>query len=360
MQTRATHDRSLRHDRPVRVLTSQELNRALLARQRLLERSAEPLPRVLEAVAGIQAQYAPSMYVGLWSRTAGLARGAVTGALEDRSAVQAWMMRVTIHLVSREDFWPIALAVRDARRTWWLRAYPEPGSRAMAASARKLRAALSGGGALRRTEVEALLGKDRARGVGLWVDLVRVPPSGTWERRRADLFGLAEDWIGPPPEGMTARTGAAHLVTRYLAGFGPASRKDVAGFTGLPPAALKAVLAGLELRTFASGAGEELLDLPDGPLPDPATPAPPRLLPTWDATLLAHARRTGLLPEEHRPRVFNTRLPQSVPTFTVGGVVAGIWRHEDGAVRLEPFGRLDRADERAVREEADRLAQFYA
>jgi hypothetical protein len=23
-------------------------------------------------------------------------------------------------------------------------------------------------------------------GVGLWVDMVRVPPSGTWERRRAD------------------------------------------------------------------------------------------------------------------------------------------------------------------------------
>ena len=27
--------------------------------------------------------------------------------------------------------------------------------------------------------------------IGLFVDLVRVPPSGTWERRRADLFALA-------------------------------------------------------------------------------------------------------------------------------------------------------------------------
>ena len=33
--------------------------------------------------------------------------------------------------------------------------------------------------------------------VGLWLDLVRVPPSGTWERRRADLLAAAEDWIGP-------------------------------------------------------------------------------------------------------------------------------------------------------------------
>ena len=29
-----------------------------------------------------------------------------------------------------------------------------------------------------------------AKWVGMWVDLVRVPPSGTWERRRADLVRL--------------------------------------------------------------------------------------------------------------------------------------------------------------------------
>ena len=80
----------------------------------------------------------------------------------------------------------------------------------------------------------------------------------------------------------------------------------------------------------------ELVDLPRAPLPDGDTPAPPRLLPTFDATLLTHARRTGLLPEEYRPRIFSTRTPQSLPTFLVDGRVAGTWRHEDGAVRLEP------------------------
>jgi DNA glycosylase AlkZ-like len=338
----------------VRTLSARELNRALLARQRLLERAPLLLPDALEAVGGIQAQYAPSMYIGLWSRVDGFARDALTDALVDRSVVQATLMRVTIHLVSRADFWPLALATRAARRQRWLTAERDaPGPAAMAGAARTLRRALAGGGTLRRAEIDALVGKQRGRGVGLWLDLVRVPPSGTWERRRADLYGLAEDWIGPPA--CTERAGMELLVRRYLAAFGPASRKDVASFTGLAPAVLRAVLDRLELERYASDDGEELLDLPGGPLPDPDTPAPPRLLPTWDATLLVHARRTGLLPEEHRPRIFSVRNPQSERTFLVDGVVAGTWREDGGRITLDAFGRLDRADERALREEADRL-----
>jgi len=106
---------------PVRTLSPRALNRAVLARQLLLERSPAPLPRALERVAGIQAQYAPSMYVGLWSRLEGFEREALTRALERRSVVQGTLMRMTIHLVSRRDYWPLALAVRAVRRASWLR-----------------------------------------------------------------------------------------------------------------------------------------------------------------------------------------------------------------------------------------------
>jgi hypothetical protein len=95
-------------------------------------------------------------------------------------------------------------------------------------------------------------------------------------------------------------------------------------------------------------------------LPDPATPAPPRFLPTWDATLLVHARRTGLVPEEHRGKLFGIKTPQSFPSFLIDGAVAGKWRHERGRIELEPFGRLDAADKRALRAEADRLAALHA
>jgi hypothetical protein len=342
----------------VRTLTQRELNRALLARQLLLERGRMPLPRALERIGGIQAQYAPSMYVGPWSRLEGFERAALTAALERRSVVQATLMRHTIHLVSKADYWPLALAVRGARREHWLRAMRDgPSARSMAAAARSLRTALDGGGTISRKQLEELVGKPRANAVGLWIDLVRVPPSGTWERRRADLYAAAEDWIGPPPE---IDDPAEHLVRRYLAGFGPAARKDVASFTGLPPAELRPLLDRLELRRFRSEDGEELLDVPRAPLPDPDTPAPPRFLPTWDATLLVHARRTGVLPEEHRTKIFSSRNPHSSPTFLLDGRVAGTWRHQDSTIRLDPFGRLGAAARRELRQEADRLAEFHA
>jgi len=343
------------------LLTGQELNRALLARQLLLQRTRASLPKVVERMAGVQAQYAPSMYIGLAARMEVFERGQLDGALERRSAVQGTLMRATIHLVSVADYWPMALAVRRARREKWLNtSYRREYTAAqLSAAARKLRARL-GDGTMSRKEIHELLGSDSVitNGVNMWLDLIRVPPSGTWERRRADLYAAAEHWLGPPPAIEEAK-GIELLVRRYLAGFGPAAPEEVANWAGMHPRKLGRVLQRLKLRTFRSEDGAELVDLPRAPLPDPDVPAPVRFLPTWDATLLAHARRTGVLPEEHRPKVFNTRTPQSVPTFLVDGRVGGSWRYEKGKVRLEPFGRLDPATRSALRAESERLVELH-
>jgi hypothetical protein len=335
-----------------RVLSRRELNRAVLARQGLLERARGPIPATLERVGGIQAQYAPSMYVGLWSRLEGLTRVSLTEALERRAVVQATLMRATIHLVARGDYWPFAVATRQARRRLWLRS--RPGVAAddeMREAAARLGEQLAGG-TISRAEVEAVVGKERAAGIGLWIDLVRAPPSGTWERRRADLFASAEDWLGPPA--VATEHGVAHLVARYLRAFGPATRAEAADWAGLPIGDVTRALEGMRLRRFRGEAGEELVDLPRAPL------APPRFLPTWDAALLVHCRRAGVLPEEYRPRIFSTRMPASVPTFLVDGAVAGTWRHEGGSIAIEPFRRLDAATRRALDEEAERLSAFHA
>jgi Winged helix DNA-binding domain len=345
-----------------RTLSERELNRALLARQLLLERAKTPLPRALERIGGLQAQYAPSMYIGLWSRLEGFERDQLTRALERRTVVQGTLMRMTIHLVSKRDYWPFAVAVRKARRENWLQTR-DPSAREIASAARSVRRAI-GDGSMTSVELDAELGERKGpiavwrNGVGLWVDLVRVPPSGTWERRRADIYAVAEDWVGP--ENVSEADGLAHLVRRYLGGFGPASRKDIADYCAVGLTAVDRALEGIQLRRFRAEDGTELLDLPRAPLPDPDTPAPIRFLPTWDATLLAHARRTGILPEQHRSKVFNVKTPQSVSTFVVDGTVAGTWTYEKGRVRTKAFGRLDATARREVKAEADRLADLHA
>jgi hypothetical protein len=327
----------------------------VLARQSLLDRASLPIPRVLERIGGIQAQYAPAMYIGLWSRLEGFERAALTRALERKTVVQGTLMRATIHLVSRRDYWPFAMAIRAPRRAWWLRVNRVCDPRPLQAAARKLRRALAGG-PLRWKEVQQLLG-EQARGVGFHVDLVRVPPSGTWERRRADLYAAAEDWIGP--ENVGEAEARDLVVRRYLTGFGPARRTEIADWAGLDVKDIAPSLVRLRLRRFRDEEGKELVDLPRAPLPDPETPAPPRFVPTWDATLLVHARRTQILPEEYRPRIFNTKAPNSFSTFLIDGQVAGTWRFEDGRIAIAPFHRLDKGARRELDDEAERLAAFY-
>jgi len=337
-----------------RVLSERELNRALLARQLLLQRVKLPLPRVLERICGIQNQYAPNGYVRLWSCVEGFRREDLTKALERRSVIQGTLMRETIHLVSRRDYAPFAAAIREPGRAWRLRVDKRTDDRELAALARRLREELRGR-TMSRAELDAFC--DGTPGVSHWLNMVRVPPAGTWDQRRAHTYGLADDWVGP----LDADEDDAieHLVKRYLAAFGPASRDDVAKFTAIPKARLKPVFERMKLRRFRDEGGKELIDVPRGLLPDPGTPAPVRFLPTWDATLLVHARRTGLLPERYRERIFNTRAPHSFPTFLVDGRVAGTWRHEDGRVRLEPFARVSREVRRELEAEAGRLAAFH-
>ena len=346
-----------------RILTARELNRALLARQLLLERSGLPLPGALERVAGLQAQYAPSAYIGLWTRLRGFGRDVLTRALQRRRVVQGTLMRVTIHLVSARDYPLFTEGIRRSRRDWWLRVQRrQVEDLDMETVAARVRELLANGPRRQDELVQALEAEGFPRtawlGAGLWVDMVRVPPSGTWERRRADLYALAEDWAGPSRP--TEAQGLEHLVRRYLGGFGPTRLSDMANWAGLPVATLRPVVDRLRLRRFRDQEGGELLDLPRAPLPGSDARAPVRFLPTWDATLLAHARRKEILPEHFRDLVFSTRTPHSVGTFLVDGAVAGSWRYEGGRVRLESFEPLPRAARRELEDESQRLAAFHA
>jgi hypothetical protein len=253
--------------------------------------------------------------------------------------------------------------VRGGRREWWLRvARSQYGEMDPAILARSIEAELAPG-PLRQKELSRRLAE---RGIGgpqagfnILTDIVRVPPSGTWEQRRADLYGLAADWLKPPTK-LSERDGIELLLRRYLGGFGPAALPDAATWMGANLSAVKEVAGTMELRTFRDQDGRGLVDLPDSPLPDPDTPAPARFLPVWDATLLVHARRTLILPEEYRPRVFNVKTPHSVNTFLLDGQVAGSWRYEKGTLALDPFRKLSTVERHALDLEAEGLTRLHA
>jgi hypothetical protein len=339
-----------------RILGQRALNRALLARQLLLERAPISIEEAVEQVGGLQTQYAPSGYGGLWTRLAPFRRDDLTKALEERTVIQATLMRTTIHIVSRREFWRYAAGVREARRAWALRTPGQAaGERAMVEASAALRAALAEGP--RAVKELGRLGTGFVGSLGLWVDLVRVPPSGTWEHRRADRLGLAEDWVGPCD--VSEDNGRAHLVRAYLRAFGPASWRDVASWAGISVTEAQRGGGALTLVRFRDEAGRELVDLPDAPLPDPDTPAPIRFLPHWEACLLVHARRSGILPEPYRPRVFSSRNPFSVGTYLVDGHVAGAWSVREGRVVLDRYEDLTARDRRAVEDERAALEAFY-
>lgn len=348
----------------LRTLTERELNRAVLARQMLLERVDAPLPAVLERMGGLQPQYAPAMYVGLWSRIAGFERPELDTALDAKAVVQGTLLRGTIHLVSAADYWPLAVAIRWPRRRWWLGAHRgQAREQDMEASASTVRKRLAGGPASRK-ELGELAAGEGWNGVGLWVDLVRVPPSGTWTRRRADTYALATAWLADGPAAGAATMPVAealdHLVRRYLTAFGPSTVRELALWAGMTAGELAPEVAGMELRRYRAEDGAELVDLPGSPLPPADTLAPVRFLGAWDALLLVHARRKGVVAEEHRPVLFTSKNPQSFNTVLVDGSVAATWAYRDGHIEVEPLRPLSSGARREVRDEAERLSTLYA
>src|SRR5712691_9418600 len=103
------------------VLTLRELNRAMLARQLLLERARIGVVAAIERLAALQAQWSPSPYIALWSRLRDFRRPKLWSAIERHEVIRARLMRGTLHLVSARDFYAYAVATQDLQRGAWNR-----------------------------------------------------------------------------------------------------------------------------------------------------------------------------------------------------------------------------------------------
>jgi hypothetical protein len=339
-----------------RVLTLKELNRATLARQLLLERKQVGVLPALERLAGMQAQWPPSPYIGLWSRVKGFKRESLERAILRGEVLKPTVMRGTLHLVTARDYAMFWWALRDMP-TWYDDTH-------LAHALKALKGARQLAEKAPLTHKEGLAYLERAHGhaddltrrrifhaVRRHAHLLHAPESALWSGRPLGVFHPYAE-----PEPLAVPAARTELVRRYLAAFGPSSRADIADWSGLRVADFADALDALEpLRRFRDENGRELLDLRRAPLPRADTPAPVRFLPKWDNTLLAHADRRRVLPEELRKTVI-AKNGDVTQTFLVDGIVAGSWTADKkGKVALMPFAPLPRTARRAVEEEAARL-----
>jgi hypothetical protein len=337
---------------PERVLTQRELNRATLARQLLLKRQKLPAVRALERVAGLQTQLAATGYVGLWTRLDGFRPQALDRALVSRRAVRGLLMRGTVHTVSARDFTLFGAALTGEPPGWVTREMEEIAQRV----AGPLRAFC----AEPRSRDEVLDWLEREHGVAndgtnaIWYAVrlrARIAHSAEASRWRAPIHGPT--FVATEHDEVDGDAARASMVRRYLAAFGPATRAEISGWSGVQVRRFAHLLDGL--RTFRDDRGRELLDLPGAaPLPAADTPAPVRLLPKFDNVLIDRRR---VLPDEYRPLVVRKNADVQ-PTFTVDGYVAGVWRVEKGRVVTEPFEPLPRAARRELEDEAARLTAW--
>ncbi len=352
-----------------RVLSLRELNRATLARQLLLRRARLSPYRALERLAGLQGQEANSPYIGLWSRLEEFSRDELWRLFEARRVVRATLMRCTIHVVTARDYLMLHAAIQPALARAYRSLFREDAGRLdlerVLAVAREYCAEAPRTFPQMRARLSEVVPGADPRGLSFaarsYLPLVQVPPAGRWRSRGSSAYVDAESWLGGRV--APARVGLRHMLLRYLAAFGPATRRDCEQWSGLTG------LGGLfeemrpRLRVMRDERGRELFDLRGAPVPPAEVPAPVRFLPEYDTLVLSHADRTRVLPEEYRKLVI--RPPSLVrATFLVDGFVAGEWRveREPGRARLvaSPYGPLTECAREELRTEAERLVAFVA
>jgi hypothetical protein len=340
-----------------RVLTLRELNRALLARQLLLERRKLAVQQAVERMCAIQAQWPQSPYIALWTRLTGFRKEDLVRALEQRNVVKSQLFRITLHMTSARDYpYYVAVWQPSARDTT-----PGVDRKTIEQLSRRVKE-LAMNGPVTHDQIADLAAEEM--GGFRWrtrtlTPLVHLLPSGTWSHYGRAQLQAMETVLGV--ELPSREDGAERLVQRYFAAFGPATREDLLRFAGVRVGDLRAGLDRIELRSFRDEQGRLLLDVPRAPLPSPDTAAPVRFLPKWDSSILAYSapERARILPDRLRSTVIRKN-GDVLPTVLVDGFVAATW--DVGTKRdltITPLRRLTKPERAEIDEEGERLVEFF-
>ena len=342
------------------TLTRAELTAALAARQLLVERRRVAPAEAIRLLTPLQGQDPPAPYIALAARLDGFRREDLEAALSARRVVKTTIMRLTLHLAAADDYPAFAQLTRQGRMRSWRKQYPHLDEAQVTAELRKWL-----GEPRTNAEIRERVGTSYEKVPNNpWepvifartlLPLVQLPPSGFWGDRRRPAFVVDSRPRPAPAEA------AALVLSRYLAAFGPASRRDVAAWAGVAQRDFAEAFTHLPTVSYRDEKGMELLDLPEAPLPPASTRLPARLLSRWDQPLLAYADRERILPLDVQPLKLTL---SGDPTVTVDGRVAASWRLERArdAVQLTvtPHVEVRKGALAEIRSEAARTARFCA
>jgi hypothetical protein len=348
------------------ILDRRALNRALLARQLLLERRKASAASTIERLVGMQAQAPNLPYVGLWARLQGFRPDELSRLIEKRSAVRISLMRNTIHLVTTRDAFRIKPMFMRLGERGFLRGSPwgrgmregdvaaivDVGREIMAEKPRTI-------SELSKELGRRFPGRDGvalAYGVRYMVPLIFTPPRGMWGGRGLVTLTTFEAWLGRKPGPSLTDE---ELLLRYLGAFGPASAADMRAWSGL---AMRTAFEKLRprLKVFRSESGTELFDLPRAPRPNPTLEVPARLIPDFDNILLAHADRTRIMPPGKHLGIFSSNGVMQGAVL-LDGFVRAMWAPRGSTLVITPFEKdMTKRERGDVGDEAMLLMQLLA
>ncbi len=331
------------------MLTLRDLNRTLLLRQHLLERTKMPALQMVEHLIGLQAQENLPPYLSLAARIEGFDPLELSEALEQKAAVRFLTMRGTIHVLVPDDALSLRLWVQpaldqvSASNQISRPAKVVPADELVATTRRILETGPLPVKQLGERLAEAypdvpagaLVHTARER-----VPMLQVPPRGLWKQSGGVVYQTVENYLGRP----TTEVDVRELVRRYLRAFGPGTAADMTTWSRVTRLGPIFKEMADELVVVECEDGKSRYDVPGAPYAEGDVPAPVRLLGTYDNVWLSHANRDHIVPIEMRSRWAGTNGGVGNTIF-VDGFMAGLWWVRDGRVVTEVFKRLSKREQ---------------
>ncbi|BAW03974.1 winged helix DNA-binding domain-containing protein [Nocardia seriolae] len=348
-------------------LSNRILNRTLLARQHLLERTTLGPHELCDHLIGLQAQDTLPPFIALWSRAVDFDPATVSKALEDRSLVRITLMRGTIHLVTPPDALRIAPHIQpELEKIPFRKGFNYGALVGLDPEAVRARGESVLGeepmpaATLREHAAELYPDRDPGAVVQAWLyqlPVLQTPPRGRWGDSSRPVWSRVQPWLGAP---LDPDYPLAELLLRYLRAFGPATTMDMQTWSKLTGIKRAVDELGDRVVTHTDERGRTLYEAADAVLADPDLPAPVRLLGWYDNAILSHQDRTRIVPDGNAPPL--RAFANQVAPILVDGYLAAVYKvfakGDTARLRITPHTWLSRTDRTAVESEAHALLAF--